>query len=116
MASDERETRPIDPIEREPPSETVSPTSLMDGLALFETRTCPFCVRVRNFLMDHGRQIEIHDVRSDRSSLDEMFEAAGSRMVPCLRIEKEDGSYDWMHESSDIIDYLKARCARGASA
>ena len=116
MESDERESRPVDPIEREPPSQVRSPASRMEGLALFETRTCPFCVRVRNFVMDHGLQIETRNVRSDRSSLDEMVEATGSRMVPCLRIEKEDGSYDWMHESSDIIDYLRARFAREASA
>jgi glutathione S-transferase len=30
-------------------------------------------------------------------------------MVPCLRIEKEDGSSEWMYESKDIIAYLDER-------
>jgi len=27
--------------------------------------------------------------------------------VPCLRIDKDDGSVQWMYESNDIIAYLK---------
>jgi hypothetical protein len=27
--------------------------------------------------------------------------------VPCLRIEEPEGEVRWMHESVDIIDYLR---------
>jgi glutathione S-transferase len=35
--------------------------------------------------------------------------ATGRQTVPCLRIERADGSVEWMHESEDINAYLKER-------
>ena len=76
-------------------------------LALYEFSSCPYCARVRNFVLAEGKQIELRDVQGNSVYLEELIGATGSTMVPCLRIEDEHGSVQWMHESSDIIDYLR---------
>jgi glutathione S-transferase len=83
------------------------------GLSLYEFNTCPYCARVRNFIAEQGQEIELRDVSLERSHLMDLIAATGSQMVPCLRIEVEDGTVQWMHESADIIEYLKQRFAEG---
>ena len=81
------------------------------GLALYEFASCPYCARVRNFIAEQEQEVELRDVSRDRARLDELVAATGSQMVPCLRIESEDGAAQWMHESADIIEFLKQRFA-----
>lgn len=38
----------------------------------------------------------------------ELVRGGGKTQVPCLRIENETGDVQWMYESDDIIQYLKA--------
>lgn len=38
--------------------------------------------------------------------LTELVEQGGKRTVPCLRIDNNDGSSQWMYESKDIVAYL----------
>lgn len=83
-----------------------------DRLSLYEFTSCPYCARVRNFLAESGETVELRDVADERSHLMELIRATGSQMVPCLRIEEPEGEVRWMHESSDIIDYLKQHFAR----
>lgn len=80
-----------------------------EGLAIYEYYSCPFCARVRNFLADRGLEIERRDVLSRPEYRRELIEATGRSTVPCLRIEEDDGSVRWMHESADIIAYLRTR-------
>lgn len=77
------------------------------SLSLYEYSSCPFCARVRNFLGDLGEVVESRDVSRDRSRLLELVNATGSQMVPCLRIEPSEGEVQWVHESADIIEYLR---------
>ena len=74
--------------------------------AIYEYRACPFCVKVRRFLKGAGLQLELRDAKAEpfRS---ELLKGGGKLQVPCLRIEKSDGSVQWMYESGDIINHLK---------
>ena len=83
----------------------------LQGLALYQTRGCPYCVRVRSFLEQAGRSIELRDLLDDPDYFRELVAATGRRTVPCLRIEKGPDEFEWLHESADIIDYLAARFA-----
>ncbi len=83
----------------------------VDGLALYEFRSCPYCARVRNFLADQGARIETRDILSHQEHRDELISATGRQMVPCLRVSGKDGSDDWIFESADIIEYLRAHLA-----
>jgi glutathione S-transferase len=76
-------------------------------LSLYEFSSCPFCRRVRSFLSSLDQDVESRDVSQSREHLQDLVNATGSQMVPCLRIEGGDGEVVWMHESAHIIDYLK---------
>jgi glutathione S-transferase len=80
-----------------------------EGITLYQFRGCPFCSRVEAALETLGVDVEIRDTLTDEASADELFAATGRQTVPVLRIEQPDGSFRWMPESADIIDYLRAR-------
>ncbi|MDP6979891.1 MAG: glutaredoxin [Myxococcota bacterium] len=76
-------------------------------LALYESPMCSYCRKVRGFLEQIGEEVEGRDVMGDPENFDELIAATGRTTVPCLRIESTDGEVRWMHESADIIDWLR---------
>jgi len=81
----------------------------VEGLALYQTEGCSYCVRVRHFVEQAGKSLEVRDLRANPDYFQELVAATGRRTVPCLRIETAPGEFEWMHESAHIIDYLAAR-------
>jgi glutaredoxin len=81
----------------------------LSGLSLYHTPFCPYCVRVRATARRLDLDLPLRDIYESSAYLEELVEATGRQSVPCLRIEKEDGSVEWMHESEDIAAYLEAR-------
>ncbi|MEM7799918.1 MAG: glutathione S-transferase N-terminal domain-containing protein [Chloroflexota bacterium] len=77
-------------------------------LALYQTETCPYCARVRDAIDQLSLNIEKRS-RLDPQHRADLIAGGGKPQVPALRIEQEDGSVEWMYESSDIIGYLKER-------
>jgi len=57
------------------------------------------------FLRGKDRDLELRST-SDREHAQALLQGGGKTQVPCLRIEQEDGSVEWMYESNDIISYL----------
>lgn len=84
-------------------------------LALFQYAACPFCVKVRWAMRKQGLTIPLMDAKRNAQYAKELVEGGGDLKVPCLRIEKEDGSTQWMYESSDIINYLAERFPKQAA-
>jgi len=84
-------------------------------LALYQTVFCPFCERVRGALRRLNVEIPMRDIDSRLEWRRELMDATGRQTVPCLRIESEDGAVEWLHESTDIIDYLEERFAGGSA-
>ena len=78
-----------------------------EKLWLYESRGCPYCIRVRRFLDEIGATVESCDTSMNRDNLLELVRATGRRTVPCLKIESADGEVRWMHESASIIEYMK---------
>lgn len=78
-------------------------------LALYQFKACPFCVKVRFAIKRLGLHIVTRDAQNNPQYKKELVEQGGEYMVPCLRIEKEDGTKQWMYESADIIRYLTER-------
>lgn len=72
---------------------------------LFQYDSCPFCYQVRLFLQENGINIPLRDTLRDSTARQELLAGGGRQMVPCLRIEREDG-VQWLYESRDIIGYL----------
>lgn len=83
----------------------------LQGLTLYHYHSCPYCIRVRNFLERSGLEVELADVRTDRERYRDLVESTGRSTVPVLRIEDEHGEVRWLPESLDIIRYLEDRAA-----
>lgn len=52
--------------------------------------------------------LEYRDARNDERHRRELEEGGGTIQVPCLRIDRDDGT-EWMYESDDIIEYLEKK-------
>ena len=79
------------------------------GLSLYQTSICPYCQRVRSVVERLGIDVEARDINENPARRKELVKATGRQTVPCLRIERENGSVSWLHESADIIAYLEER-------
>jgi glutaredoxin len=80
-------------------------------LALYQFRTCPFCIKVRQEMRRLSLDIELRDARHDAGHRAALAHGGGKAVVPCLRIDDERGNSRWMYESGDIIGYLRERFA-----
>ena len=81
------------------------------SLALYHFVGCPFCTFVRRDIEALGLDVELRDINERSTRRRELVEATGRSMVPCLRIESAAGEVEWMHESRDIVAYLRALAA-----
>lgn len=80
-----------------------------EGLALYQFRSCPFCVKVRKEIARLGLPIEVRDAQLDQDHRRELAEGGGRVKVPCLRIAHADGEVEWLYESDAINAWLKRR-------
>lgn len=80
-------------------------------LALYQFKTCPFCIKVRRELKRLSLNIEMRDARNNEDHRQALLQGGGEVKVPCLKITDEQGASQWMYESSDIIRYLEQRFA-----
>ncbi len=79
------------------------------GLALYQFRSCPFCIKVRKEIARLNLDIETRDAQHDERHKAELMNGGGKVKVPCLRIERDDGQTEWLYESSDINRWLATR-------
>jgi glutaredoxin len=78
-------------------------------LALYQFKSCPFCIKVRQEMRRLSLNIEKLDAQHDAGHREALLQGGGKPMVPCLRIRDEQGNSRWMYESGDIIEYLRGR-------
>ena len=78
-------------------------------LAIYQFRTCPFCIKVRQAMKRLSLNIELRDARNDPVHRQALQEGGGEVKVPCLRIEEDDGRVTWMYESDRIVAWLEQR-------
>ena len=69
---------------------------------LFYKPTCPFCIKVLNFMTEHGIELPLRDISSDQNAHSTLERVGGKVQVPCLFINGKP-----MYESDDIIAYLR---------
>ena len=72
------------------------------SLILYHFDSCYFCAKVRNAANELGIEMEMRDIMKNPAFRDELMSLAGKTQVPCLVIDGKP-----MHESDDIVDYLK---------
>ncbi|MEW6293272.1 MAG: glutathione S-transferase N-terminal domain-containing protein [Pseudomonadota bacterium] len=78
-------------------------------LVLYEFRTCPFCIKVRQEMHRLALPLERRDAQHPGPHRDALVAGGGKAMVPCLRITEAGGDVRWLYESGAIIDFLRNR-------
>ncbi len=81
------------------------------NLALYQFKTCPFCVKVRRSMRRLSLTIELRDAQHDPRHREALLQGGGKIKTPCLRIADAQGHIQWMYESDDIIRYLNQHFA-----
>jgi len=81
------------------------------NLALYQFRTCPFCIKVRKEIARLGLNIELRDAQLDPAHKQALLEGGGKVKVPCLNITHEDGREEWLYESDVINTWLHKKFA-----
>lgn len=83
-------------------------TTDIKHLALYYYDGCFFCHRVRRAADKLGIKLEERNILRSREHMSALVEARGRRTVPVLHITRADGQVEWMPESEDIVDFLRA--------
>ncbi|HSH49178.1 MAG TPA: glutaredoxin [Halomonas sp.] len=107
MIVSEKLSTPRSAIERSP-EEQARVDEACKRLALYQFRTCPFCIKVRREIARLGLDIELRDTQHDPEHRQALAEGGGRVKVPCLRIAHEH-HVEWLYESSDINDWLNKK-------
>jgi glutaredoxin len=81
------------------------------NLAIYQFKTCPFCIKVRREIRRLSLNIELRDAQKDPQNREALLQGGGQVKVPCLKITDAQGKSQWMYESADIIQYLQKRFA-----
>lgn len=58
-------------------------------IKIYSTPTCPYCIRLKQFLRDNNIDFEDVDVSSDQLEAEEMVRKSGQMGVPVVDIEGE---------------------------
>lgn len=79
-------------------------------MTLYQFVACPFCIKVRRQMKRLGLALQTRNILANKEWHEELLQEGGKRKVPCLRIEKECGSVEWLYNSKHINDYLNQAC------
>lgn len=79
------------------------------SLALYQFKTCPFCIKVRREMKRLSLPIVLRDAQKNPQHRAELLQGGGQIKVPCLQITDEQGNKQWLYESTEINQYLHHR-------
>lgn len=91
------------------PEEQAQVDAACQQLALYQFRTCPFCIKVRKEIARLGLKIELRDAQLDPAHKQALLEGGGKVKVPCLKITDDAGQATWLYESDEINRWLHQR-------
>ena len=80
-------------------------------LALYQDRTCPFCMKVRQEISRLSLDIRRVDAQPPGRDRDALTRDGGQTKVPCLKITDAAGDSRWLYDSEKIVGYLRGRFA-----
>ncbi|WP_458296238.1 glutaredoxin family protein [Roseateles oligotrophus] len=81
------------------------------SLSLYQFKTCPFCIKVRQEIHALALPIARLDAQHDEQNRQALLQGRGATKVPCLKITEANGSVRWLSESGAMVDYLSGRFA-----
>lgn len=79
------------------------------GLVLYQYKTCPFCLKVRQEMARLSLNIERRDAQHHAANRGELIGAVGKAKVPCLKVTDQAGHTEWLLDSKAIMAYLQGR-------
>ena len=91
------------------PEEQAQVDAACQQLALYQFRTCPFCIKVRKEIARLGLNIELRDAQLDPAHKQALLEGGGKVKVPCLKITDDASQATWLYESDEINRWLHQR-------
>lgn len=62
---------------------------MVKQVKVYSTPTCPYCIRVKQFLKDNGINFDDIDVSTNEQEAEKMIEKSGQMGVPVLDIDGE---------------------------
>lgn len=80
-------------------------------IVLYQYKTCPFCIKVRQEMRRLSLNIERRDAQPEGENRAALVSGGGKAKVPCLKITDQAGNSQWLYESGEIIKYLRGRFA-----
>ena len=81
------------------------------SLVLYQYKTCPFCIKVRQEMRRLALNVQKQDAQQAGQNRDDLVSGGGKAKVPCLKITDKAGKTQWLYESGEIIKYLRGRFA-----
>lgn len=81
------------------------------ALALYQFKTCPFCIKVRRTMRGLSLNIELRDAQHNPQHRAALLQGGGQIKTPCLKITDAQGDSQWLYESDEITQYLRQRFA-----
>jgi glutaredoxin len=81
------------------------------NIVLYQFKTCPFCMKVRQELRRLSLPIHRLDAQKDPKNRADLLSGCGKTKVPCLKITDQAGNSQWMTDSAAIVTYLRGRFA-----
>lgn len=69
-------------------------------------------MRVKQFLAQREIEIPMRNTMADAAAYKELIKGGGRATVPCLKIERDDQSVEWLYESIDIMAFIETNVAQ----
>jgi len=82
------------------------------GLALYQYKTCPFCIKVRQEMRRLSLTVAKVDAQPEGPDRTALVQQGGQAKVPCLKITDKAGNSRWLYDSKEIISYLRSQFAQ----
>ena len=82
------------------------------NLTLYQYKTCPFCIKVRQEMHRLSLKIARLDAQPEGKIREELKQGGGQTKVPCLKITDQAGQHQWLYGSGEIMLYLNQRFAK----
>ena len=82
------------------------------GLALYQYKTCPFCIKVRQEMRRLSLPVSKVNAQHEGPDRTALVQQGGQAKVPCLKITDTAGSSRWLYDSKEIISYLRSQFAQ----
>ncbi len=92
-----------------PPAAQQEVDQQCQSLVLYQYRTCPFCIKVRQEIRRLSLKIHRIDAQHEGCDRQELLQRGGQAKVPCLKITDPAGNSQWLYDSEKIRAYLLGR-------